>query len=46
MKVGHDEETDNGGDNAKEFDFFVGGDATSDIIGDFLIKDGNGGAGS
>ena len=45
MEVGHDEKTDNGSNNANEFDFFIGGDATSKTVGNFLVKDRDGGTG-
>ena len=45
MEVGHNEETDDGDNDADEFNFLVRGRATGEIVGDFLIEDGDGGAG-
>ena len=45
MEVGHDEETNDGDDDADELYFFIRRGATGEIVGDFLIEDGNGGAG-
>lgn len=45
MEVGHDEEANDGNDDASEFYFFVRRWATGEIVGDFLIEDGDGGAG-
>ena len=38
MEIGHDEETDNGDDDAPELYFLVGGDTAREIVGDGLIE--------
>ena len=45
VEIGHDKETDDSSDDAGKFNFFIGRNAVCDIVGDFLIKDGNGGTG-
>lgn len=45
MEVGHNKKTDDSNDDASEFYFFIRRWATGEIVGDFLIEDGDGGAG-
>lgn len=44
MEVGHDDKADDSDNNADELNFFIGRNATCEVVGDFLIKDGDGGA--
>ena len=44
MKVGHDDEADDGDDNADEFDAFVRSGAGGPGVGDFLVENRDGGA--
>lgn len=46
MEIGHDDETEDTGDDADEFDFVVAGDAGSEeIVGDLAVKKDYCGAG-
>lgn len=46
MEVGHNKEASDGNDDADELYFFIRRGATGEIIGDFLIENGDCGASS
>lgn len=46
VEIGHDEEADHGGDDAKKLDPVVRRDAAGEVVGDGLIIDRDEGAGN
>lgn len=46
MEVSHDEKANDGDDDTGKFDFVIRGNAVCNIVGDFLIENGDGGTGS
>ena len=46
MEIGHDKKADNSNNNAYKLNFFIRRNAVCDVVGDFLIENCNGGAGS
>lgn len=45
MEAGHDEKTNNDGDDAEKLDVVVRADAMGDVVGNFLVKNDAGAAG-
>lgn len=44
MEIGHNEEANYGDNDTGEFNFLIRRNARSEIVGDFLIVDGNSGS--